>query len=268
MASYVNASTQTKWAGLTQNPTMQPSNLMYSPPLDTPTPPDDNNMLATPKPQFRVPTIAHHPHTPDEQLSPTSTTQQASQTTTLLERRRNLLGIDARIELPPPPAAEHELNDEVPYSPPTTHALLSPVPEANRRHAGHTPLIPRAMSPEFEKAAEELEGDKGLSGALTLPSNPTDGANDGDHIGLDALDKVLGRIERQQKALRRDFDDEAKEGNVAERIDSVDVAEKEQDLSLSRKASADSRRSSKAEEVDGVRLKVPSSNFGAPLGQL
>lgn len=270
MPDYVHASTQTRWAGLMQKDTVRPDALLLSPPHDTPTPPDE---MLTQKPQFMyggaVPTIK--PPSPQEHQFP-STPPAA----TLLERRRNLLGLDARIEMP---RASHELNDEIPFSPPTTHALLSPLPEANRRHAGHTPLIPRSLSPEPEKLAEahdtvdddsmapELDEDKGLTGALTLPSNPMDGTQDADHIGLKALNEVLGKISKQQRTLRGEFDEDepGKDAKEFPRIDSVDAAL--EDLSLSRKGSADSRRSN-MEEVDGVLLKQPPTNFGAPFGQL
>jgi len=264
MANYVHASTQTKWAGLMQRDNVRPDALVLSPPLsNTPTPPGD--VMLTQKPQFMyggaIPTIAKPP-TPDDH--PTSPTQ------TLLERRRNLLGLDARLDMP---TASHKLNDEVPFSPPTTHALLSPIPEANKRHAGHTPLIPRSLSPEPERAQEQAaddddyDRDEGLKGALTLPSNPTDGTDDEQHIGVLALDKVLRKIEKQQKTLRGEFDDDepATDVDATPRSNSVDAAV--EDLTLSRKGSADSRRSN-TEEFDGVLLKTPPSNFGAPFGQL
>jgi hypothetical protein len=269
MPDYVHASTQTRWAGLMQKDTVRPDALFLSPPKDTPTPPDD---MLTQKPQFMyggaVPTIK--PPSPQEHILPST-----PPTSTLLERRRNLLGLNARIELPRVP---HELNDDVPFSPPTTHALLSPLPEANRRHAGHTPLIPRSLSPEPEKLAAalatvaddnmtpDLDEDEGLKGALTLPSNPMDGTQDPNHIGLEALNEVLGKISKQQRTLRGEFDDDDEpDVKAAPRIDSIDAAL--EDLSLSRKGSADSRRSN-MEEVDGVLLKQPPTNFGAPFGQL
>ena len=270
MANYVDVGTQTKWAGLMQRETVRPQTLL-SPPPDTSTPPDD---MLTEKSQFMyggiVPSIASPELHQDDQTTPTASSS-------LLERRRNRAGLDARIDLP---SASDALNDEVTYSPPPSNALLSPIPEANKRHAGHTPLIPRSLSPEREPAlageqpnAQQTaddgnatpDADQGLKGALTLPTNPVDGAQE-DHIGLETLDQVLNKIAKQQKILRGEFDDEPeKEPKEKPRMDSVEVGE--DDLPLSRKGSADSRRSN-TEEVDGVILKSPRSNFGAPLGSL
>jgi hypothetical protein len=277
MADYVDASTQTRWAGLMQRESVRPETLLSAPP-DPTTPPED--MMLTEKSQFMyggvVPSIA-----PPQDYSASSTPATSS---SLLERRKNRAGLDAYIEMP---AASHPLNaDESPYSPPATRAMLSPIPEANKRHAGHTPLIPRSLSPEhdamdaFAQQVNELagslfkqsgpadqhavdNGDEGLKGALTLPTNPTDGSQDENHIGLDTLDEVLGQIAKQQTSMRDEADPDAKQGP---RMDSVQVGE--EILPLSRKGSADSRRSVAADEVDGVLLKQPPTNFGAPLGQL
>ncbi|KAF1917225.1 hypothetical protein BDU57DRAFT_513360 [Ampelomyces quisqualis] len=276
MAKYIDAGTQTKWAGIMQRDTVRPD-IPRAPPLDTTTPPDD---MITQKEQhfYGIPSIRQ----------PTfSVPNAAPPAPSLLERRQNRVGLTPHIPLPPntlpsdlPPS---ELHDDVPRSPATTHALLSPLPEANKRHAGHTPLIPRALSPEPEAAAEMAQQeaarqeaaedrvatpdlDEALSGALTLPSNPVDGA--ADHIELDALDKILGKIAKQQTTLRGEFDDEDSkpEPKTSPKAETVDTTE--DSLPLSRKGSADSRRSGATEEVDGVILKSPPSNFGAPLGSL
>jgi hypothetical protein len=269
MADYVDASTQTRWAGLMQRESVRPETLLSAPP-DPTTPPED---MLTEKSQFMyggvVPSIAP----PQDYDAPPASSS-------LLERRKNRAGLDAYIEMP---SASHVLNnDEAPYSPPATRAMLSPIPEANKRHAGHTPLIPRSLSPEqdamdaFAQQVNELagslfkqsgpaeqhavdNGDEGLKGALTLPTNPTDGTHDENHIGLDTLDEVLGQIAKQQTSMRDETD-------PGPRMDSVQMGE--EILPLSRKGSADSRRSVAAEEVDGVLLKQPPTNFGAPLGQL
>jgi hypothetical protein len=260
---YVNAGTQTKWAGLTQRETVRPDILLSAPP-NTTTPPDE---MITGKPQFvyGVTSIAQPQFVPHRPAPPPSS---------LLERRQNRLGLDAHI--PMPSASLSDLNDEGPMSPPTTRALLSPLPEANKRHAGHTPLIPRALSPAPgtlpEEQAPEQDAtndqnaspdlDQALTGALTLPSNPVDGAED--RIELSALDKVLGKIAKQQAELRGEFDDEPAP-KPDPKTDEIDL---EDGLRLSRKGSADSHRSGATEEVDGVILKSPPSNFGAPLGSL
>lgn len=287
MSAYVDASTQTLWAGIMQQSVRLET--LISAPQDTCTPPEE---MAPGKSQFPdgIPTITHSHH--GEPI--------VSPKTTLLERRQGRPGLVARISVP-----ETELNDEVPLSPPPTHAALSPLPEANIRHAGHTPLIPRALSPELDADVEEqkthvpiedsivantqppaLEEDPALTGALTLPTNPVDGADD--LISLEALDHQLGKIARQQAHLRGDFsddDDELQAHSKAsppaqsltqknllqsqfeqEQATKTDISE--EGLPLSRKGSGDSRKSAVAEEVDGVILKTPPSNFGAPLGQL
>jgi hypothetical protein len=270
MAPYSDAGTQTKWAGLMQQETVRPDTLL-SPPRDTTTPPDE---MITGKPQFMhgIPSIDEPYHTPPPNRAPPPLS--------LLERRLNRAGLNPHISLPDSSLPASELNDEVPMSPPTTRALLSPLPEANKRHAGHTPLIPRALSPEPEAhpepAAEKAPAqpvvpekaatpdlDEALTGALTLPANPIDGT--ADHIQLDALDHVLSKIAKQQATLRGEFDDddEPKTDAKTEVVDSTANG-----LPLSRKGSAESHKSGATEEYDGVILKSPPSNFGAPLGSL
>ena len=251
-SNYANAGTQTDLTGPVQ-PIVRPD-IRFSAPKNTSTPPED---AVSEKSRFAssVPFTMH----PPQNLSPT-----------LLARRQNR---PTHIAMPPA-----EFNEQSPFSPPPTHALLSPLPKANRRDAGHTPLIPRSLSPASETHEEDLvkEGpaerpsapdndtvatpdeDQGLSGALTLPANPVDGAEE--HFGLDELDHVLSKIAKQQATLRGDVDDEVKKPSpLAEPLSSDDG------MPLSRKASADSRKS---EVVDGVTLKTPPSNFGAPMGQL
>ncbi|CAO2651597.1 Nn.00g041670.m01.CDS01 [Neocucurbitaria sp. VM-36] len=244
MANYVDASTQTIWAGLTKLPSVRPDILFTAP--DTTTPPDE---MITDKSQ-----------TLDSSLS----VADPPVATTLLERRMNRPGLVARISLP-----SSEIDDELLASPPPTQALLSPVPAANKLHAGHTPLIPRSLSPvqgddeqsaKAQPLAEERiatpEHDIGLTGPLILPTNPVDGA--ADHIALDALDDELEKIAREQDRFSklRDAPEPTPKGTA------------EEDLSLSRKGSSDSRISSnEVEVVDGVRLKSPPLNFGLPLGQ-
>jgi hypothetical protein len=265
---YVTTGTQTEWAGLMQRETVRPD-IFLSPPPNTTTPPDE---MITEKAQFMhgFPAIASPPHV----LEPTAPS------TSLLERRKNRAGLNPHIPLPPAEIASHELNDEVPRSPPTTHALLSPLPEANKRHAGHTPLIPRALSPAMEVSDASLapvqaskaddrvatpDADEGLTGALTLPTNPIDGSDDR-HIGLNQLDQVLSKISRQQAELRGEFPDEpAKLSSPTVKV--MDMSN-EDGVPLSRKGSADSYRSGMTEELDGVILKTPPSNFGAPFGSL
>jgi hypothetical protein len=172
-----------------------------------------------------------------------------------------------RISLP-----DSDLNDEVFPSPPPTHALLSPLPEANKRFAGHTPLIPRALSPvqdaqpaDEEPPAPEEETsttpeDQPLIGPLILPTNPVDGA--ADHIALDVLDDVLEKVAKDQDRF-------SKLKDAPEPTAPPAATEKaEEGLPLSRKGSTESRSSCAAEVVDGVRLKTPPLNFGVPIGQV
>jgi hypothetical protein len=186
----------------------------------------------------------------------------------LLERRPNRPNLPTRISLP----KADGFDDEFLPSPPPTHALLSPIPEANKRHAGHTPLIPRALSPvqDDEQTAQEApveeqeqsitpKHDQPLIGPLMLPTNPVDGASD--HIALDVLDDVLEKIAKDQDRF-------SKLKDAPEPAAASTVTEDLEGLSLSRKASSDSRKSSTAEVVDGVILKTPPLNFGAPIGQV
>jgi hypothetical protein len=272
---YVDAGTQTKWAALTQCETVRPNMLLSAPPYTT-TPPDE---MMTEKSQFvyGVPSIAEPQSVPHRPAPPPS----------LLERRQNRLGLNPHIPLPAArlpasaSASELEVTNEDPLSPPPTRALLSPLPEANKRHAGHTPLIARTPSPQPQVATEHLavenpeqqttedgtatpDADLALKGALTLPLNPVDGAED--RIQLTALDSMLAKISKQQAELRGDVDNESRRPSESKTNEEVDA---EDGLRLSRKGSStDSHRSGATEEIDGVVLKTPPSNFGAPLGSL
>lgn len=257
MANYVDATTQTIWAGLAKRPSLRPDILFTAP--DTTTPPDD---MMTEKPHSlgqlssAVQSLLYSPSV--------STTSTAQEKLTLAERRKSRPGLVARISLP-----SSELGDEVLPSPPPTHAILSPLPEANKRHAGHTPLIPRALSPVQaveEQSAQEApaqedrlttpDGDKALSGPLVLPTNPVDGAED--LIALEALDDELSKIAREQDRFSK----------LRDAPEPTQAQQTADGLSLSRKGSAESHKSSEdVETVDGVRLKSPPLNFGVPFGQ-
>ncbi|KAL5114577.1 hypothetical protein ACEQ8H_007546 [Pleosporales sp. CAS-2024a] len=272
MPRYVDAGSQTDWAGLTRQEYVRPD-MLRSPPRCTTTPPDD---MLTLKPQFVYGTPPV-----DElvvQASPPHMLQPINRTPSLQARRQNRAAVHLHISLPPAPVAPHALDEEGPASPPTTHALLSPLPDANKLHAGHTPLILRSPSPEADASHAPLaaphaaaedgvatpDADQGLTGALTLPANPGDGTDDG-HIVLHELDHVLSKISRQQAELRGEFDHEPDKPASPEPEETHDSADHAQPLS--RKGSTDSQHSS-VEVVDGVRLKTPPSNFGAPLGSL
>jgi hypothetical protein len=94
-----------------------------------------------------------------------------------------------------------------------------------------------------------------------LPTNPVDGASD--HIALEVLDDVLDKVAKDQDRFSKLKD--APEPAAASEV----TEDPDMNLPLSRKASADSRKSSTAVDlVDGVKLKTPPLNFGAPIGQV
>lgn len=198
----------------------------------------------------------------------------------LLQKRPNRPALPTRISLP-----NSELDDEVLPSPPPTHAILSPLPEANKLHAGHTPLIPRALSPVHDEdaaippAQPAVDADKEihipiedqpLIGPLMLPTNPDEGASD--HIALDVLDDVLEKVAKDQDRFSRlkDAPEPAappEPVDVPEAIPPV-VENTNVGPPLSRNTSGESRKSTNTEVVDGVKLKTPPLNFGVPIGQV
>lgn len=287
--NYSDAGTQTKWKGLTKGAIVRPEAL-FSPPADATTPPDDP--VITEKPQFllQVDNVNAIPSS----TPPSAEASSATPTPSLLERRRNPSGIVPHIDMPVDSLPVDELtvvyddvaitpkslpidsvisnevlDDEVLPSPPPTHALLSPLPPLNTLHAGHTPPIPdlSQLSDEVDPMAQQLDDesrsttpqqDIPLTGPLSLPSHPTDGADD--TIGLDALDNVLAKIAQEQQTFSPRDTPESSHPSQADPTDS--------EWSGSRKDSASSTRSSDVKPVDGVILKSPPLNFGAPIGQM
>jgi hypothetical protein len=172
---------------------------------------------------------------------------------TILLGRKKRPNLVTRISLP-------EADVSGARSPPPTEAVMSPLPAANRLHAGHTPIFPRALSPlrRLDKSGESTasEQEEYLTGPLMLPPQPGDGA--GDRIELKALDAELEKIAKE-RSLHRDEPGSSPSQPAEHRGHT------------SRRASGDvtgQRRSSTEEvEVDGVILKKPKMNFGAPLGQ-
>ncbi|KNG48225.1 hypothetical protein DDE82_007105 [Stemphylium lycopersici] len=266
--TYADAETQTVWAGLTKMD-LRPDILFTAP--DTTTPPAE---MILEKHHQGIDNIVVAAQL--GALDPHNTSFPS-----LLERRKNRPDFPTRISLP-----KSDLDDEVFPSPPPTHAALSPLPEANKRFAGHTPLIPRARSPvpdeeepalpekppfvdEEEQTGTPLE-DQPLIGPLMLPTNPVDGA--ADHIALDVLDDVLEMVAKDQDRFSKLKD--APEPTPASAPPPAHVhaaaAEKtEDDLPLSRNTSTDSRKSpNNVEFVDGIILKTPPLNFGVPIGQV
>lgn len=206
MPNYVDAETQTVLSGLTRGDFVRPEFLFSAP--ETSTPPDE---ILTEKGQpasLSTGDSAQQLSDPPQQQSSQLPLQpKEPSTSSLLERRQNRPKLPARISLP--------LDDEVPRSPPPTQAVLSPLPVANRLHAGHTPLLP--LSPvldELEVMAqaapvEEEEDqtatpqqDEALHGPLILPTNPVDGAAE-NNITLDELDDALSRLAAEQERFSR-----------------------------------------------------------------
>ena len=147
-----------------------------------------------------------------------------------------------------------EFDAQAPHSPPPTKLAMSPLPPANLLHAGHTPIIPRARSPEG--AREQHTGssspghDEGLQGPLTLPARPGDGS--AENIDVQILHEELAKIAEAQKLL-----------SPASPPTLTGAGEGQADSpELRRHSSTD-----EVEAVDGVILKKPRMNMGAPLGQ-
>lgn len=82
------------------------------------------------------------PQTPPRSKEPSQGEVSTMSTSPLLARRQNRPNFVAHIDLPSPEmrATLEALDDEVPVSPPPSALALSPLPEANKRFAGHTPL--------------------------------------------------------------------------------------------------------------------------------
>lgn len=259
MAHYVDAGCQTAWAGLTQRSVVRPDIHFTAP--DTSTPPDD---LITEKPQ----TLVENP----------SANGQSARNKLTIHDRRTMHGPKLVTRLPLP---HSNLDSDALLSPPPTHALLSPLPAANKLYAGHTPRMPLALSPgevDDEKSVQlhiaeatqttdqgslerdhlyTPEEDVGLKGPLSLPSLPTDGTDD--HIALYALDEELARIAREQERFSRlkDAPEPSKPSTI------------EEEVPLSRKTSSNHPYNTLNEDApDGVILKSPRMNFGAPIGHI
>ena len=284
MPHYVDASAQTLIEGLARDPTVHPSALL--PPTDTTTPPDD---MAIDKLQIdSTPTISK-----TNMDSPTSPT--------LLLRRKKRPSLVARISMPKSIFDKVKFDDEDPASPPPTEAVLSPLPAANRLHAGHTPIIPGARSPlpQEESGPPTPVEDEALRGPLFLPPQPGDGAED--TIPLTALDAELERVRLEQEKEEGEqsvspppapTDDPNLDPEPSQPLSAVepsnippsdDSTQLERNISNESRGSSDSsdktgrstdysiatRRSSAddAEVFDGVILKKPKMNLGAPLGQ-
>ncbi|KAF2675743.1 hypothetical protein K458DRAFT_397657 [Lentithecium fluviatile CBS 122367] len=264
MGHYVDAGVQTIIEGLTRDPAVRPSALV--PPTDTTTPPDD---MAIDKHML-----------PADGIPITSKKNVVAYTSpSLLLRRKKRPPMVARISMP-----ASEFDTENPNSPPPTEAVLSPLPAANKLHAGHTPIIPRALSPlpRDESDPPTPVHDDALRGPLFLPPQPGDGAED--TIPLTVLDAELEKLrlnqereEEHESALPQPPDAPAPAVDFQSQSQSDAVADDPPSPALnnalvqrsSRKNPSESRRASadEVEVVDGVILKKPKMNMGAPLGQ-
>jgi hypothetical protein len=238
MAHYVNAGTQTLIAGLAKNPSPLPTILTHH--GDATTPPDEMPSKA----EFQLP------------ANPFDVQPSRNVSSTLLLRRQNIPQLVTSIS---PPANDYM--HEAPLSPPPTQALMSPLPAANTMHAGHTPIFPRSRSSLQIRDLPDSSGqstpqhDEELSGPLSLPALPGDGSND--RIELAVLDAELERVAHERKR-ESGSQSEARSPDPSGEISGTEVP-----------TTASTRRSSEneVEVVDGVILKKPKWNMGAPLGQ-
>lgn len=297
MSNYVDASAQTEWAGLMQKDIVR-SEAFFSPAPypDASTPPDepltDKEQCVTDLPTISPAEQRGQPQTPPQSKEPSQEKFPTMSTSPLLARRHNRPDFVPRLDLPAPnviPVVPRPFVDEVPASPPPSALALSPVPEANRRFAGHTPLyagspsqttpktqlpnhhlqpiVPEALQslPAHEMIVEQDPNDDADTEpqveetsqaatpqrdiALTGPLTLAPNPSDGTSENI-----VLSALDKELSKLAR----------LQEREDGA--AENHQPLS--RQESAESR-TSEPRHVDGVILKktVPM-NFGAPLGEV
>ncbi|KAJ8107721.1 hypothetical protein OPT61_g8676 [Boeremia exigua] len=297
MSNYVDTGSQTEWAGLMQRKIVRPETLFSPAPFPaTSTPPDepltikeqctaDHPVISPGAPQVR-------PHTPPQSNGALQKEVPTMSTSPLLARRQNVPAFTYHLDLPPPLPQVVEprtLDDEVPVSPPPTAQPLSPLPEANRRFAGHTPLYAgspsqemlrrpppnRQLHPTVPESLKSLPAHEMIveqdpsEDADTEPQleDESQSATPQGDIGLTGpLTLAPNPSEGTQNnillsALDQELD------KIAQQQAQADGAA-ENDQPPSRKGSADSR-TSEAQYVDGVILKktVPM-NFGAPLGEV
>ncbi|KAK7189699.1 hypothetical protein PSPO01_04089 [Paraphaeosphaeria sporulosa] len=271
MEHYVSRGCQTDIQGLCHDPALRPHPLVSPQPANTgaannitctPTPPDDMSLDKT---RFLVHELevtsepmpdanplhasqAEQLYNPNHTYNYTASTMQPS----ILSKRKTRPSLVARISLPGPDSG---LDNENPRSPPPTEALMSPLPAANTLHAGHTPIIPGALSP-LPSSGPASPGDAGLTGPLTLPPQPGDGAED--TIPLHVLDAELEKLRLAQERSASERSDSAEPEDETHEDDAAPPAAQTKE---------NRRRSSAKDVVDGVLLKKPRMNMGAPLGQ-
>ena len=292
MPNYIDASSQTEWSGLMQKNIVRSEALFLSYP-DASTPPDEpltnKEQCVDDLPSVPVAERQCQPQTPPESEEPSKQQVPNMSTSPLLSRRQNRPSFIAHIDLPSPEAKLLEaLDDEVPVSPPPSALVLSPVPEANRRFAGHTPLFPRSPSPEAHKkqppqylnpivpeklrsvpvhellVEQDLSEDADTEPQLEEKSQPMTPQED---IGLTGpLTLAPNPCDGSQDTILLSVLD-SELSKIAQQQQRIDGAA-EDDQPLSREGSLDSR-TSEVKPMDGITLKktVPL-NFGAPLGQV
>lgn len=295
MANYVDASSQTEWAGLMQKSIVRPEAL-FSPYPDTSTPPEEpltsKKQCVEDLPSMSPAEKRGQPQTPPESKESSKESSReclpTMATSPLLARRQNRPNFVAHIDMPSPEIqALDTLDDEVTVSPPPSGLVLSPVPEANKRFAGHTPLFPRSPSPDIPKkqppgrhlnpiVPEKLQSLPVHE--LIVEQDPSDDADTEpqpeeesrsmtpqEDIGLTGPLTLAPNPGdgTQDNILLSALDNEL--SKIAEQQHRVAGAE-EDGQPLSRQGSSESRIS-EVPPVDGVILKktVPL-NFGAPIG--
>lgn len=147
MANYVEASTQTEWAGLMQKNIVCPDLCSLATYPNTSTPPDEpltnKEQCVADYSSMSLAEQRGQLQTPPQSKEPSHEEVPTMSTSPLLARRQNRPNFVAHIDLPSPEmrATAAALDDEVPISPPPSALVLSPLPEANKRFAGHTPLF-------------------------------------------------------------------------------------------------------------------------------
>jgi hypothetical protein len=235
----VEATTQTTLAGPINPPYIPPTQF----PTDTTTPPAEKADM----PSSKLGTL-------NQDIPAITETKPESPSGSPSKRKRP--DLVARISIPPADLEGRK-------SPPPTHAVLSPLPAINKLHAGHTPLFPGHFSPAQEKEKSEPGTptpvqdipDVALTGPLTLPAQPGDGA--ADRIELKVLDAELEKIAQEQEECKSDVPASVSVDSAF--VDANPTSDGE---------SAESIGSPNSVEVDGVLLKKPRMNLGAPLGQV
>ena len=270
-----------------------------SPYPDTSTPPDEpltsKAQCVADLPSILPAKQRGQPQTPPHSKESSREEVPTMSTSPLLSRRQNRPDFVPHIDLPsidfssPEMQALGTIDDEVQVSPPPSALVLSPVPEANKRFAGHTPLFPRSPSPDMPRRqppgrhlnpivpeklqslpAHELLVEPDSSEDTDTEAQPgkeSQSATPQKDIGLTGPLTLAPNPGdgSQDNILLSALDEEL--SRIARQQARIDGAA-EDDQPLSRQGSSDSR-TSEVRLVDGVILKktVPL-NFGAPLGEV